>query len=620
MWQSKNQSWRHHQRVSHQSFGARVVYGTHRMLTGVVAFLDRGESECAPHRRIQVLAAGIFLIAIGVVVRLYSLQEMEFPRWSKIASQQHLSQIKVHGARGTIYDTQGRVLAVSVKTLSVAAHPKKIHEAGKMAKELGSIIPVSEKEILNKLNSGKKFVWLAHGVPMETEPALRDYLTSGVSSVEDFSRIYPQGSVGGPILGRVGRDGSGQSGVERQFDALLAAADMNINVRRDARGRLMNSVNFIPDAEAAESGDLMRADSDKQVRTEGRSLTVSIDALIQGIVEEEVRNGAHLAKARRAFGLVMDAETGEILALAQSDEFNPNGAEGVQPDALHNAILQDAFEPGSTIKPLVAAVALDKKLVRTEEKMNCESGGRYQVGKHVVRDVHPVGEVMFPEVLVRSSNICMAKIGQRMGKAALSDALDRYGFGSTTGLELPGESKGILRPVDRWAEIDVATHAFGQGISVTALQLVQAYTALANDGLMVQPTLLKRDPRAAIPRARLFSAETAQKIAEILHGVTESEHGTGLKAAISGIHVSGKTGTAQKARDKGRGYDPNKIFASFIGFVNAREMGINRKLVMFVAVDEPGVYPRWGGALAGPIFRQSMERILAHLMTSPAEA
>lgn len=587
----------------------------------VVAFLDRGESEseCAPHRRVQALAGVILVVALGVVLRLYSLQEMEFPRWSKIASQQHLSKVTVQGARGTIFDSQGRVLATSIKTLSVAAHPKKIHEPAKLSKELSSFLPVSEKQILSRLGSGKNFVWLTHGVPMEVEPQLRDYLTTGISSVEDFTRIYPQGTVAGPILGRVGRDGSGLSGIERQYEGLLAAADVKIDVRRDARGRLMNSVNFVPDAEAKEEISSLD-DSSKQVRREGRSLTISIDSLIQGIVEEEVKNGARLAKATRALGLVMDAETGEILALAQSDEFDPNMVDGINPEAMKNSILQDAFEPGSTIKPLVAAVALDRKLIRADDHMNCEASGRYQVGKHVVRDVHPVGEVHFPDVLVRSSNICMAKIGQKLGKAALSEALERYGFGAPTGVELPGESKGILRPLDRWAEIDVATHAFGQGVSVTALQMIQAYSALANDGLMVQPTLMKRDPKAAIPRARLFSAETARKISEILTGVTESEHGTGLKAAIPGLHVSGKTGTAQKARPHGRGYDPNKIFASFIGFVNGQDMGVNRKLVMFVAVDEPGVYPRWGGVLAGPIFKQSMERILAHLLASPSQA
>ncbi len=621
-----SQSWRHGQRLSGRSFRGRTdarclsrffpVRGWGR---SIVAFLDRGESECKPGSRVRLIAGGIFLLACGVVYRLYDLQEKEFPRWSEIASKQHLSSVKVHGARGTIYDSQGRVLAVSIKSLSIAAHPHKVKDPKGVSRELGSLLPIGEKEVFKRLTSGKKFVWLSHGVPIAVEPAVRDLLTNGISAAEEFTRIYPQGTIAGQILGRVGRDGSGLSGLERQFNTVLAADDTRVPVRRDARGKLLNAVNLVSDAEADEDLADALGDADP-VRDEGSSIKMSIDSLVQGIVEEELRTGAKDSAAKRAFALVMDAENGEILALAQSDEYDPNGVNGVDPEQMRNAVLQDAFEPGSTIKPLVAAIALDRKLVREGERMNCESSGRYRVGKHFIRDVHPVGEATFSDVLVRSSNICMAKLGQRLGKGALSAALRNYGFGATTGVELPGEAKGILRAQDKWAEVDIATHAFGQGVSVTALQLVQAYSALANDGMMVVPTLIKRPASGAVPRTRLLSEQTARTVADILRGVTESEHGTGLKAAIPGVHVSGKTGTAQKARAGGRGYDPNRILGSFIGFVDGREKGVNRKLIMFVGVDEPKVTPRWGGVVAGPIFQRAMDRILAHLMTNPREA
>ena len=246
--------------------------------------------------------------------------------------------------------------------------------------------------------------------------------------------------------------------------------------------------------------------------------------------------------------------------------------------------------------------------------LDCE-GGRYRFGGHTIRDVHPIDTVSFSEVLVQSSNICMAKIGARMGIKRLHEALESFGFGKTTGLELKGEAAGILRAPERWRTIDIATHSFGQGVAVTALQLVQAYGALANGGLLVRPTLLKQPTGEPVESRRILRPETASTISQAIRGVTEAEHGTGKKAKISGVTVYGKTGTAQKARRDGRGYDPDRVLASFIGYVDGQEVGLDRRLVMLVIVDEPGVKPRWGGTLAGPIFRRSMERVLSHLLT-----
>ena len=312
----------------------------------------------------------------------------------------------------------------------------------------------------------------------------------------------------------------------------------------------------------------------------------------------------------------MDADSGDILGMAQVPRFDPNKFENVSPEDLRNVLIQDSFEPGSTMKPLVAAAALESKVVSSTERMNCESG-QYAFGKKVVRDVHPVGIVPFSEALVRSSNICMAKVGVRLGRDRLRKALSNFGFGATTEIELPGESKGILRPASEWKDIDVATHSYGQGVAVTALQIVQAYAALANGGYLVKPRIVKDEPHGEAKP--VVSSTVANKVAEILAGVTESGHGTGKQARISGLRVSGKTGTAQKASLKGRGYDTDRILASFIGFVDANAIGVDRRLVMLVAVDEPGVTPRWGGVLAAPVFKHSMERVLSHLLTNEGQ-
>lgn len=353
-------------------------------------------------------------------------------------------------------------------------------------------------------------------------------------------------------------------------------------------------------------------------RDEGGALELSIDSVVQQILEEELDLGRETAHAKRTFGLVLDAQTGEILAMGQSLASEAGKSKDQRyssSESLRNVVLQDAFEPGSTFKPVVAALALDRRVVQPNELINCENGN-YRVGPNVVRDVHPVGIVPFTEVLVRSSNVGMTKVGSRLGQVLLHDLLAGFGFGQQSGVELAGEGRGILRPVSRWRPIDLATHSFGQGVSVTAIQLTRAYGALANGGMLIEPTILKRTGPAK--GVRVLREEVANTVAKALVGVVEGEHGTGKEAAISGLAVSGKTGTAQKARSTGRGYDPDKILASFIGFVDGAQLGVNKRLVMFVAVDEPGVKPRWGGVVAAPVFRRTMERVLAQFLHTEA--
>ncbi len=563
--------------------------------------------------RISTLSSVICCGALLVVGRLYALQGSEFSKWQGIAEKQHKASVRVQGARGSVVDTMGRSLAVSVKAVSVGVHPAEITDLPRAVDSLARVLGKDPKEIRAKLSERKPFVWVARGLPVSLAAELKPLKLEGVSMVQEFRRYYPQGGIAGPVLGRVSRDGDGLSGVERQFESVLKADDLRLPMRRDARGRLMNVTSNAPNADVA----LVRSSHDVSpvVREEGQVVAISLDSVIQGIVEEEFNRGESESQAKRVFGLVMDAETGEILSLAQSSSFNPNRFDNVEPSELRSAVLQDNFEPGSTLKPIVAALALDAGKVSLNESIDCENG-RYQIGKHTIRDVHPSGVLSFGEVLVRSSNICMAKMGMRMGKARLYSGLTAFGFGAPTKIELQGEARGILREVGKWSDVDEATHSFGQGVSVTALQMAQAYSALANGGLLVRPTLRKQQPGDRHEAVRVLSPNAAKSVAEILTGVTEGEHGTGKNAAIEGVKVHGKTGTAQKARANGRGYDPDKILASFVGFVNAEEIGLKRKLVMFVGVDEPGVTPRWGGAVAAPVFKRAMSRILTHLLTT----
>ena len=609
-----------------------AVVATRAFLVKRVQYVSTLLDSLTFDHRIGALSSVISCAALLVVGRLYALQGSEFSKWRGIAEKQHKASVRVQGARGTVIDAMGRSLAVSVKAVSVGVHPSEVTDAPRVVDALSRILGRSAEEIKAKLAEKKPFVWLARGLPVSLAAELKPLKLDGVSMVQEFRRYYPQGGIAGPVLGRVSRDGDGLSGVERQFESVLKADDMRLPMRRDARGRLLNVTAPLGAGEV--TGGLLREGSKNAsgrealiraahdlspvVREEGGVVAISLDSVVQGIVEEEFNRGEKESQAKRVFGMVMDAESGEVLSIAQSSSFNPNRFDKVDPVELRSAVLQDSFEPGSTLKPIVAALALDAGKVSATENINCENG-RYQIGKHTIRDVHPSGVLSFGDVLVRSSNICMAKMGMRMGRSGLYAALRDFGFGAATDIELQGEAKGILRNVAQWSEIDQATHSFGQGISVTTLQLVQAYAALANGGLLVHPTLRKPNPNGRREARRVLSSASAKTVAEILTGVTEGEHGTGKNAAIAGVKVHGKTGTAQKARENGRGYDPDKILASFVGFVNAEEIGLSRKLVMLVAVDEPGVMPRWGGAVAAPVFKRAMSRILTHLLTTGSQ-
>lgn len=609
---------------------------------------SRDEAEVPDiRRRILAMECVVTLVVLSVAARVYWLEGPDAGRWRQIAARQHESSLTVHGARGTIFDGEGRTLATSVRTVSIGIHPREVPPS-EFPRYVDALLPVvggNHADLQGKLRSGKPFVWLERDLDPEVQERLKPAGLTAVTFIPEFRRSYPQGSMAGAVLGRVGRDGLGLAGIERSYEHLLRAPSIQLPVRRDARGRLLQLVDYTADPvsdltdmwgklsrqvlgfseeaplldvhEAHASSEVGEWSREGAVREEGRAVTLTIDSYLQDIVEQELAKGKEDAKARRTFGMLVDPASGEILALAQSPSFDPNAEKTLSSDELKNGVIQDAFEPGSTLKPLVLAAALDERVITMNTVLDGE-GGTYAVGPHVIRDVHPQHQLGLRDILVRSSNICMAKIGQKLGKARLGGILHRFGFGSAVKIELPGESRGILRDPESWAEIDEATHAFGQGLSVTPLQMVQAYSALANEGLMVRPHLV-RSTTAGQPvseQVRVMSPNAARSVADMLRGVIDDEHGTGQKAAVNGLTIRGKTGTAQKASEDGRGYDADKVLASFIGFTTGEDSALKRKLILYVAVDEPGVQPRWGGAVAAPIFQRAMERIAAHLMTA----
>jgi cell division protein FtsI (penicillin-binding protein 3) len=531
-----------------------------------------------------------------VIARLVSLQITASNRWQDWAVRQHLSEVMVASERGPIYDRNDKLLAVSVPAGSIYVRPKQIKDKDQVAQTLATTLKLPVKTVRAKLDSTKPFVWIERQLPRPLADKVEGMKLPGVGLVVESKRFYPYNHAASTLIGRVGVDGFGLSGIEGAFDKKLQGEHRRLELRRDAYG---NFIDLSPEGGAIE---LPR----------GEPLRLTIDAALQTIVDEELMEGREKANAKHAMAVMLDAETGEILAMSQAPGVNFNSKLQGSGGDLKNLILETVFEPGSIMKPIVAAAAIDAGVARATELVDCENG-RLRFGPHTIKDVHPSGVISIHDVVVRSSNIGMTKIGVKLGEERLYRALRNFGFGELSGLGLSGESAGILRPISAWAKVDVATHSFGQGIAVTPLQMVRAVSAIANGGRL--PSLHLIADNSEVTLRRVLSESAAREGRDMMYGVVEDDHGTGSNAVIRGVRVGGKTGTAQKARANGRGYEPGSYIASFVGFADGGAIGVNRVLSLIVAVDEPRTTSIYGGTLAAPVFQRIMQRSLHFLST-----
>ena len=540
----------------------------------------------------------LFLLAafwcVGLVARLYVLQISDASSWRNWAARQHTANLEVAEPRAEIVDRMGRPLAVSVPSGSLFVRPRQVKDRQKTARVLAQELGMPERTVLQAMNEQKSFVWLSRQLPRATVDRVLTLGLDGVGSVNESKRVYPFREAAGSLIGKTNVDGVGISGLELQFDRALRGRTEATSIRRDALG------NVIDVSEVGLTVD----------RSENSPLRLTLDGALQAIADEELERGRWEAKAKGAVALLIDAETGDVLALSQVPTVNINNAVS-DSKSLANRAVEAVFEPGSIVKPLIAGLAMDAGLTNEDEMIDCENG-RFGIGGRTIKDVHPSKVISLRDVIIRSSNIGIAKIGIRMGPERLYDGLRMLGFGTDTRLGLPGESDGILRPVSKWARIDIATHSFGQGLAVTAPQLARSMAAVVNGGIL--PRLRVVQGNGEGEGVRVFSKRTAASIAEMMHAVVDDEHGTGGKAAISGVIIGGKTGTAQKAREDGRGYADGKYIAGFAGFADATPIGLNQKLALMVVVDEPSS-AIYGGVVAAPVFRRIMQRVLHHLST-----
>ena len=546
--------------------------------------------------RYQVVA-GLFIMVWGILwARAVYLQIIiGSDLRSKSAKQHNMTQL-VEAKRGNIYDRNGQILARSVEVRSIYAHPQQISDPVYAAKTLAPILDLSEKKILKQLQQKRSFVWLARKVDDATALAVQESGISGIGFSKEYERVYPYKHLAGQLLGFVGIDNHGLEGVERAFDDILTGTSEKQIVPRNLAGRTLYSEN------------------DKDA--EGKDIELTLDVQIQFIAEEVIAEAVQNYEAKWGGVLIADPQSGDILAWAQYPFFNPNNFRNYDPSIYRNRLANDALEPGSTFKPLVVAVALEEQIVNTKTEFFCEDGvwqiDHIKIGKSkrpftIGDDGRSYKNLNPEEILVHSSNIGMAKIAQAIGSERLKKYLGELGFGKPVGLGI-NESRGILRRLRDWSEADLLSTGFGQSISATGVQMLQAYNILVNDGERASLNLLtnKREHNPNVTGQNIFSRRNAREVLRMMESVVDG-NGTGKRARIEGVRVAGKTGTAQKAaRNNTVGYGED-LMASFIGIIPAD----NPRYIIMTILDEPQTQS-YGGVIAAPVFQKVAVRTMAY--------
>ena len=546
------------------------------------------------------LVVGFFGLGfLAILVRLTVVQVGQSAYWRQSAAAQYGRQITVPPVRGNIYDRRSNVLVTSIPAPSVYATPREVRQPEITAQKIAQTFPaLSQHRLGQQLTSKASFVWLSRQVPPEKASALKKLNLPGIHIKQETRRIYPRGVLAGSTIGYAGVDEQGLGGLEHQYESVLSAQPRRINGTRDARGR---TVSADPDAHAEPP--------------RGADLHLTLDMRLQHIAEKELAQQAEAIGARSGLVLMMDPYTGGILTLASYPFFNPNDYRNEeQRPWRRNRAVTDPVEPGSTFKVVAAAAALEERTVDLDETFFCENGRAVRHNR-VLRDHKPFEFLTFTEAIENSSNICLAKINERLSSEQFYGYIRRFGFGEKSLIDLPGEHPGGIRHPKDWSALSHDSLTIGQEITVTPVQLVAAFSAIANGGWLLRPRLVDRMVKDDLEqtfkperRRRILSQQTANRLTSILVGVVE--RGTGAQAALDGYLVAGKSGTAQKA-ENGR-YSRSKVTASFIGYAPAEAP----RFVMLVMFDEPKK-KRWGGTAAAPAFRRIAQQALHYLQVPP---
>lgn len=575
-----------------------------------MARLSQSESQPdVSFRRTLFVAAFVAFWMLGISARLVYLQVAKHDNLAARAQRQQQDAFETTPTRGPVLDRQERELARTIDTTSVFIAPdefnrnetRAMEEIGCTANALSSVLSLDRRTLVNQIleakESGRRFIWIARRIAPEKAQTLETMELAAVHTRKEPKRFYPNGSLAANVLGFVGLDGNGLAGIEQVYNEKITGEPGKLFIEKDSRGRAYESTEILG--------------------RPGQTIILTIDQSIQYHAEAALTAAIEQTGAKAGTAIVLDPHTGDILALANAPTFDPNDVSAASPAARANWALQNIYEPGSTFKVVAFSAAIEKGLAKPDDVIDCQMGS-ITVAKRVIHDHKPFGSLTMAEALAKSSNVAAIKLGLRVGDPTMHDYITRFGFGSRTGIELPGETAGLVRPLNRWQPSSIGSIAIGQEVGVTPLQMAAAFGALANDGVRVAPHLI-REIRSASglsvyrpnpERRRVIGTETAKALRGMLEGVTLN--GTAKKAQLDGYTAAGKTGTAQKIDVRTKAYSKTKFVASFVGFAPVNDPAV----VIIVVIDEPGGAYH-GGDVAAPVFRQIAEQILPEMGVIP---
>ncbi len=537
----------------------------------------------------------------GIAGKLFILQIQQGRHLAERATRQYQRLVPIVSRRGTIYDHAGRELAVSLRVSSAFAQPPAVQDPAATAQALAPILGQPAKDLQARLSSDKPFVWLQRQLDASHAAAISDLGLGGVGLTPESRRYYPRQERAAHILGMVGMDDHGLEGLEHEYNDLLGGRPQYIEAQQDALGRII-----FRQESAAPTPPIF-------------DLTLTIDEVLQYIAERELERAVERSRARAGTAIVMDPWTGEILALANQPTFDPNAYHKYSAAARRDRATTDYFEPGSMFKVILMAGALEEEAVRPEDQFYGENGA-IQVSGTTIRDHEKYGWISARQILTQSSNVGAIKIGQKLGKSLYYHYISGFGFGTLTGVDLPGETPGLVHRPKGWSALSLSVMSLGQEISVTPLQMATAFSAIANGGNLLRPYVVRRLAAQDGSAVRVvgpvvirqeISPRTSQTLLGMLRGVVEE--GTGKEAALPDYAVGGKTGTAQKIDPATGRYSHRKVVASFVGTVPVDAP----RLVILVVIDEPETL-RWGGSIAAPAFREIARDAMKYLRVPPS--
>jgi len=546
--------------------------------------------------RTKLVFVLIFLLLAAVAARLFQLQIIQHGFWLAQAARVQERELTEPCPRGRVYDRNGLLLAADLLTRSIAVDPQHLENPEALKSILERDLGLSDAVLDEKFSREGYFVWIRRKVALATAERIeREAAEAGVRGlilIDEWQRAYPQGELAANILGFAGLDDQGLEGLELGFEEILQGEPKESRLIRSGDGAVVAQRVITPGHPGAD-------------------LVLTVDGRIQRIAEEKITEGAKRFKAKNGFIIVMDPNTGEILALAQTRRYDPNYFGRSTPEERLNYALSWPFEPGSVLKIFTALAALEAGVVSPDERL---SGNEpVVVGGHRFHNAqnHSYGWVTLKEIIRWSINVGMIRVALRLGEERLYDFLRKMGFGQETGLGLPGEVPGTLRPVAEWSKLEIGAISIGQAISVTGLQLISAGAAIANGGRLLEPRIIREikgsDGRVEQPKPRVIRRVASSRNIELLKGMMEEvvERGTGQAARIKGFKIAAKSGTAQKA-EPGQGYVEGRYVSSFMGFFPADAP----RFIILVVLDEVGTEPYWGGHTAGEVFKELAERLI----------